>query len=125
MATLLIVDDEKINRMRLTQVARSLGYQTILASDGARALTVLQDNPDIVCVITDWQMPVVDGPALIREIRGAGKTIPILVYSAYRSISEVSLLLEQGADGFLPYPVPRDTLAEYMERFVFVEKKVA
>lgn len=119
MATLLIVDDDRTNRMRLAQVARSLGYNSVLASDGARALTVIEDNPEIACVVTDWQMPGLDGPGLIRALRAAENPLPVLVYSAFRSISEVAGLLEEGATGFLPYPVPREVLGEYMERFVF------
>lgn len=119
MATLLIADDDRANRMRLAQVARSLGYHAVLASDGARALAVIEDNPDITCVVTDWQMPALDGPALIRALRASGNPVPVLVYSAFRSISEVAGLLEQGATGFLPYPVPREALGEYVERFVF------
>jgi hypothetical protein len=45
------------------------------------------------------------------------------VYSAFRPVREVAALLEQGATGFLPYPVPREALAEYMERFVFLSKE--
>lgn len=119
MPTLLIADDDRTNRMRLAQVVRSLGYHPVLASDGARALAILEDNPDIACVVTDWQMPVLDGPGLIRSLRDAGNSVPVLVYSAYRSVSEVGALLEQGATGFLPYPVPREALGEYVERFVF------
>ena len=119
MATLLIVDDDRASRLRLAQLARSLGYHAIMASDGARALIMLEDNPDILCVITDWQMPCLDGPGLIRSLRASENAVPILVYSAYRSIGEVAGLLELGANGFLPYPVPAEALAEYMERFVF------
>lgn len=122
MTTLLIVDDDRTNRMRLTQMSRSLGYITLLASDGARALTLLEDNPGIDIVITDWQMPVMDGPAFIRALRESGKTLPVLVYSAYRSIHEVTMLLEKGADYFLPYPVSREDLTEYVSRFLIQPK---
>lgn len=117
MTTLLIVDDDRTNRLRLAQMSRFLGYQPMLASDGARALTVLEDNPDIDIVITDWQMPVMDGPALIRALRESGNQVPLLVYSAYRSVQEVTALLKQGADYFLPYPVPIEELSEYVARF--------
>lgn len=122
MATLLIADDDRANRMRLSQVARSLGYHVVLASDGARALAVFRDNPDIACVITDWQMPNLDGPGLIASLREDGHPVPVLVYSAYRTIGEVGGLLEKGATGFLPYPVPREALAEYLGRYVFQGK---
>lgn len=123
MATLLIADDDRTSRMRLAQMAKSLGYHAVLASDGARALAILEDNPDIACVVTDWQMPGLDGPGLIRALRASGNAVPALVYSAFRSIGEVAALLEQGATGFLPYPVPREALAEYVERFVFARRE--
>lgn len=124
MATLLIVDDERTNRMRLSQFALSLGFATIQASDGRRALTVLEDNPDIACVITDCQMPNLDGPGLISTIRSEGNSVPILVYSAFRSVKEISALLEIGATGFLRYPVTRENLQEYLYRALsFMDKE--
>jgi CheY-like chemotaxis protein len=119
MAKLLIVDDEVTNRMRLAQVAQSLGFTTILASDGTRALCVLEDNPDIVCIVTDCQMPNLDGPGMIARIRAAGGVQPILVYSAFRGVKEVAGLLEKGASGFLNYPVTRENLSEYLHRHLF------
>lgn len=123
MKTLLIVDDDRTNRLRMAGMARGLGHFPLLASDGARALAVLEDNPGIDCVITDWQMPVMDGPALIRALRESGNRVPVLAYSAYRSINEVAALLDQGADYFLPYPVSRGDLAEYVGRFAAGAKK--
>jgi sigma-B regulation protein RsbU (phosphoserine phosphatase) len=117
MMTLLIVDDDRTNRLRLAQMSRSLGHFALSASDGSRALAMLEDNPGIDMVITDWQMPVMDGPALIRALREAGNPVPVLAYSAYRSINEVAGLLKLGADYFLAYPVSRGELSEYLERF--------
>jgi CheY-like chemotaxis protein len=122
-AILLIVDDDRTNRLRMAQVTRSLGHIPLLASDGARALTILEDNPGIDLVITDCQMPVMDGPALIRALREAGNPVPLLVYSAYRSIEEVSALLDKGADYFLPYPVSGESLAVYVDRILVRRKK--
>ena len=118
MSTLLIVDDEITSRIRLAQLAMSLGYTTILASDGQRALAVLEDNPNVACVVTDCQMPNMDGPAMIVAIRAGGNKIPILVYSAYCRVTEVAALLDHGANGFLGYPVNRESLAEYLERYL-------
>lgn len=119
MPKLLIVDDDRINRMRLAQTAQSLGFTTVMASDGLRALAVLEDNPDIACVVTDCQMPGLDGPGLILRIRAVDADLPILVYSAFRTVKEVATLLEQGATGFLSYPVSRENLGEYLHRYLF------
>jgi CheY-like chemotaxis protein len=118
MKTILIVDDERTNRIRLAQIARSLGFSAILASDGIKALSVLEDNPDIDCVVTDCQMPNLDGPGLISRIRPGNSGLLILVYSAYRSIDEIASLLDQGANGFLNYPVTRENLGEYLNRYL-------
>lgn len=118
MSKLLLVDDDMVNRMRLSHIAQSLGYATILASDGLKAVSVLEDNPDISCIVTDCQMPNLDGPGLIRRIRAEGKPLPILVFSAYRTVKEISDLLENGATGFLRYPVTRENLEEYLHRYL-------
>ena len=118
MKTILIVDDERTNRIRLAQIAHSLGFSTILASDGLKALSVLEDNPDIDCVVTDCQMPNLDGPGLVSRIRTGNADLLILMYSAYRSIDEVASLLDQGAHGFLNYPVTRENLGEYLDRYL-------
>ena len=118
MKTILIVDDERTNRMRLAQIAHSLGFSTILASDGLKALSVLEDNPDIDCVVTDCQMPNLDGPGLASRIRSENAGLPILIYSAYLRVNEVASLLDQGANGFLNYPVTRENLGEYLNRYL-------
>lgn len=118
MKTILIVDDERTNRIRLSQIAQSLGYSAILASDGIKALSVLEDNPDIDCVVTDCQMPNLDGPGLVSRIRTGNTSLVILIYSAFRSVNEVASLLDQGANGFLNYPVTRENLGEYLNRYL-------
>ncbi|HKP96751.1 MAG TPA: response regulator [Fibrobacteria bacterium] len=118
MPKILIVDDDAVNRLRLSRIAQSLGYSTVLASDGARALNVLEDNPDLDAVVTDCQMPNLDGPGLIQALRARSDTRLVLVFSAYRSVREVAALLEQGANGFLTYPVTREQLGEYLQRYL-------
>jgi len=119
MPKVLIVDDERTNRIRLAKIIESLGFIVIQAADGLKALSVLEDNTDIKCVVTDCQMPNMDGPSLITTLREHGAQFPILVYSAYRSVKEVAALLDQGADAFLNYPVTRENVGEYLEQMLF------
>jgi CheY-like chemotaxis protein len=117
MKKILLVDDERMNRIRLGTILESMGYSVTQASDGLIALTILTDNPDIKCVVTDCQMPNLDGPGLIARIRNNGSTFPIFVYSAYRSINEVAKLIDQGATAFLVYPVTEENIADYLNRY--------
>lgn len=119
MKKILLVDDERTNRFRLTAILESLGYSVMQASDGIIALTILADNDDIKCVVTDCQMPNLDGPGLVTELRANKVTIPIFVYSAYRSINEVAKLIDIGADAFLTYPVTDKNLSDYLQRYEY------
>lgn len=113
MRKILVVDDTPPNRMILGRYVTAMGHVPIMASDGARALAVLEDNPDIACVITDCQMPALDGPGLTRAIRDQyGGSLPVLIYSAYLGVKEVREILEMGATRFLNHPVGMASLAE-------------
>lgn len=117
MRKILVADDSRTNRLYLGQMVHSLGYMPVFASDGERAMRILEDNPDIACVLTDCQMPVMDGPALIRSIRAGGKPdLPVIAYSAYLGLKEVASLLETGATGFLNYPLKREDVKEQLDR---------
>jgi CheY-like chemotaxis protein len=116
MLKILLADDSVTNRKLFSRIIHSLGYVPMLASDGARALQMLEDNPDIACVITDCQMPVLDGPGLIRAIRsGATPEVPVMIYSAFMGLKDVSGLLELGASRFLNYPLKREDVKECLE----------
>ena len=77
---ILLVDDDSDILMMFEAVLSSLG-QIISAINGQEALEVIQrSNPDLV--ITDNNMPVMDGAELVRRLRAMGMRIPIIMLSA-------------------------------------------
>ncbi len=66
----LVVDDSKVFCMRVANLLTVYQYQVYQASDGIQALKILNENPDIKMVVTDYNMPNMDGFQLIKEIRG-------------------------------------------------------
>jgi diguanylate cyclase (GGDEF)-like protein len=66
----LVVDDSQVFRARVSNLLAVHQYKVFQAEDGIQALKILNDNPDIKMVITDYNMPNMDGFQLIREIRG-------------------------------------------------------
>lgn len=94
------------------------GYSTIQASDGLAALRILEDNVDIDCVLTDCQMPNLDGPGLISRIREKDITIPIIVYSEYLTIRELEDLISHGATCFLDTPISLHVLHTQLHRVI-------
>jgi len=119
MKKILLVEDSGTNRKLYGQLLTSLGYFPILAGNGLRGLNTYEDNPDIACIITDCQMPEMDGPTMVNTLRtNHGKDVPVLVYSSFQSVKDVGELLDRGATAFLPYPLTREILKEYLERYL-------
>jgi CheY-like chemotaxis protein len=119
MIKVLLVDDTPPNRILYSKYLSALGFAPICASDGLRGLACLEDNPDIAAVLSDCQMPNMEGPEMVRAIRKKyGEKMPVIVYSAFLPLAEVRKLLEQGATAFLNFPVTRENLGEYLARYL-------
>lgn len=108
----LVVDDDPLPRRILEQVLLSSGCDVETAADGQEALSkVRRQRPDVV--VTDWQMPVMDGLALCRILKGAEETrFTHVVMLSARGETEAKVTgLETGADDYLVKPVEPVELA--------------
>ena len=116
---ILVVDDHPINRRLLADQLGSLGYQCMTANDGVDALNVLSKN-HIDIVLSDVNMPNMDGYRLTQRIRQLGLTLPVVGVTANALAEEKQRCLESGMDSCLSKPVTLDvlkqTLAVYAER---------
>jgi CheY-like chemotaxis protein len=104
---ILLADDDLVTRKVLHRMLTKEGFVVVLASDGRRALNILEDNADFDLLITDILMPNMDGRQLIQTLHGDKRfeNLPRIIMSATVSIKEISTLLEQGASRFLAKPV--------------------
>jgi DNA-binding response OmpR family regulator len=111
--TILVVDDTEATRYTLSRMLRSEGYVVHEASTGAAALHEAKSRPDLI--ILDVRLPDANGYDVCRQIKSdpATAAIPVLHLSATFADSDSrSAGLEQGADGYLTYPVePRELIA--------------
>jgi two-component system, OmpR family, response regulator MprA len=107
---LVVDDDEKLLKM-LTRTLVYEGFDTITATNGRDALTLVQTrNPAIL--ILDWLMPGLDGIGVIRRLRGANEKVPVLMLTARDAIEDRVLGLDSGADDYLVKPfAPAELLA--------------
>ena len=116
---ILVVDDHPINRRLLADQLGSLGYQCKTANDGVDALNVLSKN-HIDIVLSDVNMPNMDGYRLTQRIRQLGLTLPVVGVTANALAEEKQRCLESGMDSCLSKPVTLDvlkqTLSIYAER---------
>jgi CheY-like chemotaxis protein len=100
---ILLVDDHADVRAVLTHLLTRL-YPTariVQAVNGADALKVIAEQPPDL-IITDCQMPIMDGLELMRLLRAQGATMPTLAISSEPRLSDS--VLEAGADAFLLKP---------------------
>jgi two-component system capsular synthesis sensor histidine kinase RcsC len=108
---LLVVDDHPINRRLLSDQLGSLGYQVVTANDGVDALGVLkQHHVDIV--LTDVNMPNMDGYRLTQELRQMQFSAPVIGVTANALAEEKQRCLEAGMDNCLSKPVTLETLEQ-------------
>jgi two-component system, sensor histidine kinase and response regulator len=118
--TVLVVDDNPVNRKVLVQMVRTLGPEAEAVEDGAAALEAVRRGGWSL-VLMDNQMPVMDGLEAARSIRGlpgsAGR-IPIIAISA-SAVSELQTgCLEAGMNDYLSKPIRRDLLRVALARWL-------
>ncbi|MDD3164361.1 MAG: response regulator [Oscillospiraceae bacterium] len=102
---ILVVDDVEVN-LEVMRLALKDYYIVLCAYNGVQALDVISQNQDIAAVITDLQMPEMDGPALITAIRKEAKykTVAILANTQYGDPQQEEEILSLGADDFVYKP---------------------
>lgn len=115
--TVLTVDDSRSMREMVAFTLRKAGYEVREAEDGRRAIEALQSGPADV-VITDLNMPVMDGVALIRAIRADPKhrAVPILMLTTESSDARKAEGKSAGATGWLVKPFDPEKLIDVVKR---------
>lgn len=104
-ATVLVVDDDPLNRAMLSMSLGSLGHRVIEAGNGREGIAVLDDH-DVDLVITDIEMPVLDGYGVLRHRAGDDRlrAIPFIVISGVDEMASIITCIELGAEDYLPKP---------------------
>ncbi len=101
-STVLVADDSPVIRDLLAEALRSHGLRVLEAADGEEALAVLAAHPEVRLLVTDVEMPRLDGIGLIREVRLThGRQLPALVVSMRGTDEDKQRALDVGADGYL------------------------
>lgn len=111
-STILIVDDDPVQRRLLEAMVRRFGYEPEMRDGGAAALARLeaQDLPSIDLVILDLVMPDLDGMAVLTRLREKKITVPVVVQTAHGSIEAVISAMRAGAHDFVVKPVGAERL---------------
>ncbi|MDF0554425.1 ATP-binding protein [Kamptonema sp. UHCC 0994] len=108
-AKILFVDDEpdleSLISQRFRKKIRAEEYQVFFASNGIEALSKLQEQPDIDIVLTDINMPVMDGITLLGKLNEIASLVKTVVISAYGDLGNIRKAMNGGAFDFLTKPI--------------------
>jgi two-component system chemotaxis response regulator CheY len=110
----LIVDDSSTMRRIIINTLAKLGYQTFLeAGNGREALEKLAAGP-VDLIITDWNMPEMDGLDFVRSLRSTtyGKNVPVLMVTTNAANADVAEAIKAGVNNYVVKPFTADTLKE-------------
>src|SRR6202161_200355 len=106
-ATILIADDDAVQRRLVENMVQKCGYETLVVESGDAAIALLTapDAPVIDAVVLDLVMPGLDGMGVLAKIREAGLNIPVIVQTAHGGIDNVVSAMRAGAQDFVVKPV--------------------
>gem|GEM_PF-779204 len=108
--TILVVDDEPGVRTLVEAVLSRAGYVVVLAGDGVEALKIFRKDSSIGAVLTDCAMPVMDGPALMAELKKVNAALPIIAMTGNCDGRTIDRVNAQGVDHILEKPFSPDDL---------------
>jgi len=102
---ILVVDDNRLNRMKLAHSLQQEGHRSAMAENGRQAMDMIRAEPFDV-VLLDIVMPEMDGYQVLEEMKGDSRLreLPVIVISALDDMDSILRCIEMGATDYLPKP---------------------
>lgn len=101
---LLFVEDEEDLIEIIRDTLKKLDANFLTACNGEEALEIIEKNDDISVIVTDINMPVMNGLLMIKELKKRGNTTPIIIMSAHTEIDYINKAKELGVEEYLLKP---------------------
>jgi CheY-like chemotaxis protein len=119
MKTVLIAEDNAVNRELLRELLEMRGYAVVESCDGLEALQKIAEAPPDILLL-DLDMPVLDGFGTIHKIREnpRSRSLPVLAVTAYAMQGDREKVLRSGFDGYLSKPINPGALYQELARLL-------
>jgi two-component system chemotaxis response regulator CheY len=109
----LIVDDSSTMRRIIKNSLKRIGFEDIIeASNGKEALEIFTEAN---IILTDWNMPEMDGLEFVKRVRTQNQSIPILMVTTNAAKDDIVEALKNGVNNYIVKPFTPDTLKEKVE----------
>jgi len=113
----LLVDDSGVMRKIIARALSSLWIDEVVeAGDGVEALDAFGDGEGFDLVLTDWNMPNMNGLELVQAIRAKGTKIPIMMITTETEKTQVVKAIQAGVNDYLVKPFDQDMLQMKLRR---------
>ncbi|MFP4342908.1 MAG: adenylate/guanylate cyclase domain-containing protein, partial [Cyclobacteriaceae bacterium] len=123
MTKILVVDDEEdlkvLIKQRFRQKIRKSEYEFVFAENGRHALEILLDQPDIDLVLSDINMPEMDGLTLLSKLKEKNSLLKSVIVSAYGDMSNIRVAMNRGAFDFITKPI------DFKDMEITIEKTIS
>ncbi|HIP38082.1 MAG TPA: sigma-54-dependent Fis family transcriptional regulator [Desulfocapsa sulfexigens] len=109
MYSILVVDDEPNYLVVLSELLRDEGLEVFTASSGKDGMAIVQEV-DLDLVITDMQMPEMDGLQFLEKIKASNKHLPVIMITAFAEVEKAVAAMQSGAFNYLAKPFSNEEL---------------
>ena len=118
--TILVVDDEPdlelLVKHKFRRQIRNGEFNFLFSGDGQAALSALTKSPEVELILSDINMPRMDGLTLLRHLRELDAGLKVIIVSAYGDTPNVQAAMDLGAFDFVTKPIEFDQLEVTMRR---------
>jgi two-component system response regulator FlrC len=114
---ILVVEDDIDLRDALSDTLQMAGYSVCVAQDGRMALDMIESKEPVL-VVTDIQMPRMDGHALLKHIKKRWPDLPVMIMTAYGSIEKAVQAMRDGAVDYMTKPFEAEVLVNMVGQYI-------
>jgi CheY-like chemotaxis protein len=115
---ILIVEDDLSSRLYLNKIMEKTGATLLNAGDGLEAIEMSRQNPDIVIILMDIQLPLMDGYTAAKKIRELRGKIVIIAQTAYGLSGDMENIISSGFDDYIIKPIYSEQLIMKIAAFL-------
>jgi two-component system chemotaxis response regulator CheY len=117
---ILVVDDSSTMRRIISNALSSAveGSEIVEAGDGQEGFAAFEQNPDVDIILTDWNMPNMNGLDFLTKVREVNKEVPVVMITTEAEKQNVVTAIKAGANNYVVKPFTPDVLKEKLSGFL-------
>ena len=112
---ILVVDDSSTMRRIIINTLSRIGYSDVVEAEHGKAGLEKLGQGGVEMIVTDWNMPEMDGLEFVNQVRAGNPSIPILMVTTNAAKEDIVAALQAGVNNYVVKPFTPETLKEKIE----------